>query len=364
MKYFYNIARLPDEKKYIDKINRAAESLKENLMMININSLNISDYNKWYFSENIKHIHGLLKLYTYLLSWSLSNCNDIKNYVFIDYGGGWGMMSLLAKEVGIGTVIYNDIYDISCYDARVIAHAINKEADHYITGDLSELVSFTKKNAISCNSIVSNNVIEHIYDIEHHLRCLSELSDDNLSVVMASDANMHNQLIRNKLMQKQRQMEYNKREENWGHKKRDSLEPYFYIRKGIIKEFLPSISDSEADMLAKATRGMILDDIKKCLTTFKNTGKIPEGLSHPTNTCDPYTGNWAEHLMDTNYLKYILTEEQFNVRILGGYYGAGSNNLLEKITANILNYILYILNSKNLIFAPYYIIYANTSEKH
>jgi len=34
------------------------------------------------------------------------------------------MLALLAKELGIGTVIYNDIYDVSCHDFKVISEAV------------------------------------------------------------------------------------------------------------------------------------------------------------------------------------------------------------------------------------------------
>ena len=46
--------------------------------------------------------------------------------VLIDYAGGVGDLSLLAKELGIGTVIYNDISDELAKDARC--------ADRYESG--------------------------------------------------------------------------------------------------------------------------------------------------------------------------------------------------------------------------------------
>ena len=36
----------------------------------------------------------------------------LNKFTFIEYGGGTGLLSLLAKECNIGTVIYNDIYDL------------------------------------------------------------------------------------------------------------------------------------------------------------------------------------------------------------------------------------------------------------
>lgn len=46
---------------------------------------------------------------------------DVSANVFVDYGAGTGIMSLLAREMGFGAVLYVDIYDVSCRDAELIA---------------------------------------------------------------------------------------------------------------------------------------------------------------------------------------------------------------------------------------------------
>ena len=72
-------------------------------------------------------------------------------------------------------------------------------------------------------AIVSNDVIEHIYDVDGFLGKLHSLSDGALSVVMATDANKYNSRIRNSLMLRQRKIENEDREKEWGPKARDSL---------------------------------------------------------------------------------------------------------------------------------------------
>jgi hypothetical protein len=47
-------------------------------------------------------------------------------------------------------------------------------------------------------------------------------------------------------------------------------------------------------MLAKKTRGLMKDDIEKLVEEYIASGKITYQPDHPTNTCDPYTGNWAD----------------------------------------------------------------------
>ena len=51
------------------------------------------------------------------------------------YGGGHGMLALLAKASGIGTVIHNDIYKISCKDAQCIGNDLDLAADDDEGGD-------------------------------------------------------------------------------------------------------------------------------------------------------------------------------------------------------------------------------------
>lgn len=94
--------------------------------------------------------------YTYLLALSLSgNKIPLSKFIFVDYGGGSGVLSLLAKELGIGNVIYDDIYDISCKDVRVLSRAIDIEIDDYVFGDIDELIAYLKNQSISINAIAS-----------------------------------------------------------------------------------------------------------------------------------------------------------------------------------------------------------------
>jgi 2-polyprenyl-3-methyl-5-hydroxy-6-metoxy-1,4-benzoquinol methylase len=183
-----------------------------------VNLLEISDYNKRYFGEyTINHLRSALQHCSYLLAWSVGYSNvPLDRFEFIDYGGGPGTLSLLAKELGIGTVVYNDIYDISCQDASRIAHAIKDDADHYFHGDIDELIDFLKQNNISCNAIASSEVIEHIYDIESYLRKLSALSESSLSIVMATSANSLNPIIKRQRKRMHLDVEYKDSVEVWG----------------------------------------------------------------------------------------------------------------------------------------------------
>ncbi|MBU4373224.1 MAG: hypothetical protein KJ714_02040, partial [Euryarchaeota archaeon] len=300
MEFMYKYAFLPKDQELLIDINLAAKRLFYKLTDLNIERLAISDYNKVYLGGKLSNLVHSLQLNSYILSWSLIESDvPLNRFVFLDYGGGSGILSLLAKELNIGTVIYNDIYDVSCKDASIIGKSIGNQADYYIQGDIEDILFFLKTNSISCNAIASYDVIEHIYDIEGFFKKLDALSNGSLTVCMSSGANIFNPIIRRSLMRKQLEIEYKDREKKFGHKERDCLEAYFNIRKKIILNFTKrldeNLTEKEIEQLSRATRGMIESDIKKCVEGYIKTGHIHKEPSHPTNTCDPYTGNWAEH---------------------------------------------------------------------
>ena len=69
------------------------------------------------------------------------------------------------------------------------------------------------------------------------------------------------------------------------------------LGKNIIKSYDNNLHTNEIETLAYQTRGLIKDDIINYIKYYKSVDfekRIPEGQ----NTCDPITGNWAEHLLD------------------------------------------------------------------
>jgi 2-polyprenyl-3-methyl-5-hydroxy-6-metoxy-1,4-benzoquinol methylase len=356
-KYIYNLRGLLEKCDCVDIIEESAERLHNKLIRADINKLIISDYTKMFLGKNLANIHGLLKICTYQFVLALQgNSKPINDQTMIDYGGGWGLISLLAKEIGFKNVIYNDIYDISCSDAQTIAKELACEANHYVEGDIEDLKDFINSHGIDCDLLISNDVIEHIYDVENFIKKMSELSDGFFNAVMASDANGYNPLRRRYLMKRQNQKEYKSREKSWGHKERDSLEAFCNIREKIIRTAAPSLSSNIVHELTMATRGMNEYDIIKSTNEYLDFGKMPKLPGHPTNTCDPRTGNWEEHLMTKSFLERSFTSVGFEFKFVNGYYGAVSSNILKKYLGAVLNFLIVFFRSWGIVFSPYYVI--------
>ena len=363
MQFIFQNAVIPLKKLQLKEINDAATRLYFKLHDISFESLNISDYNNRYFGDHLKELRQSLQLYSYILAWSIAEMNlPITKCTILDYGGGCGLLSLFAKELNFKTVLYNDIYEISCQDAKTIGLCTGNQADHYIVGDIDDAVNFFKQNDIRCNSIVSYDVIEHIYDMEYFIKKLPELTDKTCStIVMSSGANSCNPFIVRRLKKQHYKVEFEDKEDYAGRKKRDALESYFTIRKNIIQQHAPDLNSYEINEITRKTRGLIERDIINVIDDYKITKKLPRAPVHPTNTCDPYTGNWAEHLMDINQLKDQLNDVGFRSKIIAGYFGNSDKG------GNIRNRVIVpgfntLINSPKfgICLAPFFTLYGTT----
>jgi 2-polyprenyl-3-methyl-5-hydroxy-6-metoxy-1,4-benzoquinol methylase len=359
--YLYKFGKYPGNNGLVEDITAAAENLNKKLTNIVLDDLNISDYNKRYFGGHIESLGARrlnLTKYGYVLAWALAHLNKPKEeLVFMDYGGGHGMLSLLAKQYGIGTVVHSDIYPVSCDDAKSIGDVLGVTADHYIPGDIDAVIKYFQDNNLNCDSVANYDVIEHIYDIDDFLSKLHLLSSGRMSLFLASAANEQNPRIKNALMTMHKEFECRDRDPKPGRKPTDATRAVVELRREIISDFAPSLSGNEVIKLADLTRGLIEPDIKERVKKYCSTGDFPEAPNHPTNTCDPFTGNWFEHLMDPYELANQLNSTGFEAVVRCGFYDQPKQPLKRSVKV-FLNMVVRIMGRHGLYFAPYYALSA------
>jgi hypothetical protein len=113
------------------------------------------------------------------------------------------------------------------------------------------------------------------------------------------------------------------------------------------------------DVLASRTRGLRSLDIERAVEAFESMGELPPIPEHPTNTCDPYTGNWCERLLDPRKVAGKLCDSGFTVRVLAGYYGShGCGSRLKRLARLGANATIRTLGAWGLTLAPFYCVHA------
>lgn len=357
MAVLYDVAKFPNNPELVRKVATAAESLYEKLAALDVKRLDVSDYNAEYLRRYQRKLRTHLQKFGYVLAWGLSQSDKpLPDTVLLEYGGGAGILSLLARECGVGTVIYNDVYDVSCVDAETIGQATGNTADHYVCGEIDEITEFLKRRSLSCDVMVSSDVIEHIYDVDEFFSKLPGLSAERIGVAMSSHANPSNPIVKRLLVKKQMRVEYEDRGYAAGHKKRDSLRSYLSIRRDIVRECGDgSLSDGEIEELARATRGMVDADIRSAVFSYLGTKQLPAPPTHRTNTCDPTTGNWEDRLADPLQLLRGLSSAGFDANILAGRYGR-PNGLVRRVLARVLDVLITSAGGQGLRLAPFFLI--------
>lgn len=361
-KYIYPFASFPHNSTILQKkLDAAAERLAAKLSNFQMPTGAISPFIEKYLSSNLQSLEASLQRNTFLLTWALApySSKNSDEIALVDYGGGSGMCSLLAKEAGIGTVVYVDIYDVCCHDAQYVAQVLGLTADHYVNGEIDGLLSYLKDNKIKCDTLVSYDTIEHIYDIDDFLDKVIKVSNGPLVLMLASGANPLNPLISRRLKNLQHKMEFEGKQKKEGEDPRDTCLAYLPLRLKIIDDAKSLLTQQEKEILAMKTRGMRSEDIVKALQVYSTEQKYPSLHHHPTNTCDPITGNWCERLMNPYILNRKLGTKGLKTEVLPGYYGSGGGGShLKKIMRFILNIIISLTGNYSMKVAPFYCLYA------
>ena len=340
------------------RLHVAVDRIFGDMQDINPLDLNISEYNQRYLKDQLQNLSRSQVRYACIIGGALSQSQKpLADMVFIEYGGGTGFLSLLAKRMGIGTVIYNDIYDVSCKDAKEIARILGCQAEHYVQGNIDDLIAFCNKHKIKCDIMASHDVLEHIYDVDDFCSKLHLLSHKGTTMIHAAGANMFHYPTVKRISRKQIEVERIDRQKQWGHKERDCLLAYLEERKKIIAGYASSLNNDEMEQLAMLTRGLMREDIIKVVDRYVQNNELPRLIEHPTNTCDPHTGNWMEHFMNPYYLVETVTFNGFDAKVLPLYYYEAGGSSIKNLVARLLNLVIRVSNAP-LYFSGGYAIYA------
>lgn len=107
-----------------------------------------------------------MKIYADCLLKGLESIgNSPEEITLIDYGGGSGFLSMLAKQAGIGRVIYIDLNPDSVDTIRILKELVNTGPDIILHGDSDTLADWCSANKVKPQLLIATDLIEHVYDL-------------------------------------------------------------------------------------------------------------------------------------------------------------------------------------------------------
>lgn len=258
----------------------------------NLKEIGMSTYSQRYmdvvFGSAFRRAYSLTK-YGHLLSKALQEhtVGDLRDLTLVDYGGGHGTLSLLAKEAGVGEVVHSDIFATSSKDAQLLATTIKAASGPFFLGDTHEFrEQMGEKRA---DIIVNYDVLEHVYNFRQYFLDLAAVSKPGARWFMGSGASQYNDRLLQQLLETHERLEGKLGDGN------DAA--YVNVRSRYILELHPGLLPTEVERLALATRGWRNADIERAVDIYISSGHIVEFCPPLNNTSDPRNGNWGENMV-------------------------------------------------------------------
>jgi hypothetical protein len=354
MKYVKKYAGLRYDTSVAAEVEQAAARLEALVQTLSLNDLSLSEYGQKYYAYDLRKLTFILQGYAYIILTAAGKLGkNYKDIAIIDHGGGIGLFSFFCKLLGIRTVIYNDFNPVVRADAERIACKLGLTIDHYTVGDAPELVAYIKKNGLTPRVLASRNVIEHVYDIDLFLKTIASIPSPELTIILSTTANVRNPMVSVYTRKAHKRYELVGSPVVWGSKKTIPGTACVDVRKKIIKEEFPTLNEKEYTQLAKQTRGSNVADILINTAVYISTGKLPVEIADPTNTCDPYTGSWVEHLVPLADYKQMAEKNGLSFEYSCGFYSTTYPQKLLNLVTPVLNLFIRMFGKRGLFLAPF-----------
>ena len=275
------------------------------LKTLDYDSLPISDYSRNYILRLLPSLDYYLEIYHRCLRKMLdeSSCSAA-DIVMVDYGGGHGFLSLTAKTMGIGKVIYVDTNPQAVETVQVVSDKVGFGPDEVLLGDASALRQWCLSNNVMPNLLLGMDVIEHIYRLEDFFADLFAINPA-LPMLFTTGSTPFNPYV-------VRRLHSIMQSDELGH---GSGPGFHTLRKRYILNHFPEMKDWEADIWATDTRGLTYPDIHVAVETH-----TPNRLADPYNTCDPATGSWTERILAIEEYQALLLPYHATLSVQNGFY--------------------------------------------
>jgi len=315
--------------------------LAKKLQSIDYNSLPISDYNKQYIHRMYDALSYYLDIYADCIYKGIASTGLSRSEItLVDYGGGSGFLSILARFIGIKEVIYIDLNPLSVETVKVLKQHIGIGPDHILPGDSNALADWCKARQIEPQLLIATDLIEHVYDLERFFGNLCGINPE-MEMIFTTASTPYNPVVKRRLHRFMQDCESG-----------TAVTPNYYTRrKNFIQEQYPNLSEEQQEVWSRFTRGLIYSDIRKSIEM--NHLSFPEDKY---NTCDPETGNWAERILPIHYYRNLLELYNYKLTIEKGFYNVHRKNRMMSFLFRCMNGFIRSSGRLGLFFSPYIIL--------
>jgi 2-polyprenyl-3-methyl-5-hydroxy-6-metoxy-1,4-benzoquinol methylase len=337
----YKFASLPrGSKSLAGEVESAAQRLYRKLKAepLSVFKRNRGIYGR-FIGEHFCTLETKLRNCVYHVVWGVACASKPKEeVVLVDHGGGLGLIGLVAKELGVGTVIYNDLDQEFCHAAEDIAGIIGLKMDRYIHGDVDALIRGLEGPARTVPDVlVSYDVLEHIYDLDGFFARLAVSACCPQAFFMSSGANMLSPryVLQVRRIQADREvLNLAKRvgiirQCAGGLTEAEVAGAPYRLSHIATLQCAGELTEAEVVVLAKGTRLLVRAEIEAVVKGYlqSKTLHVPRkaGINGQdpfrSNTVDPESGWWAEHLVNPYSIARCLRNQGFSAKVMPGFYG-------------------------------------------
>lgn len=305
-------------------INTHAAALHQRLQQVDPDRVGMPEHCLYYYkASHAKRLFFSIETSAHLLYRAIRLTRKRpEQIVLMDYGAGVGTLYLLAKMIGC-TVVYNDHLDDWRLSAQLIAEAIGVQVDHYVVGDIGDSLDALDRLGLQCSLITSRNVVEHIYKLGVFYQLLHERQPQAV-VFSSTTANSQNPASVVKHMLWHRRWE----------------KVYRGKRFAAIERKAPELTRAAKERLARATQGLAVEDLQQAIMAFGQSGILPNPRTQRSNTCDPDTGVWAEHLLRLGEYRRLIGERRYKVSFAPGFWDTHYGSAYKNNAAGWLNRVI------------------------
>ncbi len=257
------------------------------------------------------------------------------------YGGGSGFLSMLAKQAGIGRVIYIDLNPDSVDTIRVLKALAGTGPDIILHGDSDTLADWCSANKVKPQLLIATDLIEHVYDLSAFFANLAAI-DNKMQMLFTTASTPFNPYVKRKL-----------------HRLMTTWEKEYYaLRLHYIHLHFPALSPAEAKEAARKTRGLTFPHIRKAV----ENGSYPL-LKDAFNTCDPRNGNWTERILPIETYRSLAKPFGYQVQVGKGFYNTDRPNPISALISSGINGLIRISGKAGFLFAPFITLYLRNDNK-